>query len=591
MQKINKLLFSFFIVSILWVYKSWFLPGVVTGGDLWYFFPSMFGNHGLIPNAYFFGANNGFGGSSILYSAVNLVMAVPLTIGSMFHFPWSLLQRIFILFPFLIVSSVSIVLLTKKLFPENKMYFIAPLIFVLNSYILMLVSGGLVLIGIAYGLIPLIILFLLKIQDKSKRILSISFSLGLVLSIQTLLDMRVTYMTAWILVIMYLLNIFSSKKVFDYKLIFYGFILPFIIDLLLNSFWIYPSLFMGTSAFKNLGDAYTSLESVKFFSFATFENSFSLLHPNWPENIFGKIYFQRPEFMILPLIAFSSLFFAREKKEKLYVIFFSIIALLGIFMGKGANELFGQIYLFLFSHLPGFVLFRDSTKWYMLTAVSFSILIPYALYKLTVYKKVLRVVPVVFLVYFVLLMLPAYLWKLPGTLQTSVVPLEYQEFNQFLSNEKTFSRTIWIPHPSRFSYQSPIHPAVSADQYFKISTASAILRKLDKNTLENFADQSVKYVIVPYDSRGEIFIKDRKYDNAEYLKTSQLIGKNTNLNLVKSFGNLKVYEIKNFTNTGVEQTADVNSNKQFFIGSIISLFALITFGIIYIYLLIYESKI
>lgn len=591
MEKINKLLFGFFILSVLWVYKSWFLPGVITGGDLWYFFPSMFNNHTLIPNALFFGANNGFGGSSILYSAVNFIMAIPLSFGKIFNLPWEFLERVFILFPFLIISTVSIIALIRKIFPDNKIYFIAPLVFVLNSYILMLVSGGLVLIGIAYGLIPLIILILLLIQEKARKLLFLSLSLGFILSLQTLLDMRVTYMTGWIMVIIYLLNTITTKKLFDYKLIIYGFIFPIFVDIFLNIFWIFPSLFTGVSAFNSLGDAYTSLESVKFFSFATFENSFSLLHPNWPENIFGKIYFQRPEFLLLPLLAFSSLLLTKEKKEKFYVILFSIVALLGIFLGKGANEIFGAAYLFMFSHVPGFILFRDSTKWYMLTAVAFSVLIPYALYKLSTIKKIFQVLPVIFMIYFIYLMLPGYLGKLPGTLQKSVVPAEYTQFDKFMSNQNNFSRTLWIPHPSRFSYQSPMHPAVAADQYFKISTASAIVGKLNTTELKDLANNSVQYIIIPIDNRGEIFIKDRKYDHNEYLKTSNLISKIPDLKVVRSFGGLKIYEINHYSNNVVTQAIDSDTNTQFLIGSIVSLASLIIFIFIYLYLFYYESKV
>ena len=35
-------------------------------------------------------------------------------------------------------------------------------------------------------------------------------------------------------------------------------------------------------------------------------HALSLLHPNWPENLFGKVYFLQPEFLILPILAFSA---------------------------------------------------------------------------------------------------------------------------------------------------------------------------------------------------------------------------------------------------------------------------------------------
>ena len=74
----------------------------------------------------------------------------------------------------------------------------------------------------------------------------------------------------------------------------------------------------------------------------------------------------------------------REKNViiKKQIRFFLILSLLGVFLAKGSNEPFGQIYIWLFEHIPGFVMFRDPTKWYMLIAVSYSVLIPYSIYKI-----------------------------------------------------------------------------------------------------------------------------------------------------------------------------------------------------------------
>ncbi len=48
-----------------------------------------------------------------------------------------------------------------------------------------------------------------------------------------------------------------------------------------------------------------------FLSFADFSHTLAFLHPNWPENLFGKVYFLQPEFLLLPVIAFSALFFVK----------------------------------------------------------------------------------------------------------------------------------------------------------------------------------------------------------------------------------------------------------------------------------------
>ncbi|EKD86147.1 MAG: hypothetical protein ACD_37C00447G0001, partial [uncultured bacterium] len=116
-------------------------------------------------------------------------------------------------------------------------------------------------------------------------------------------------------------------------------IIPFFITFLLNSYWIIPTLVLRINPLYDLGQIYTSFGAVKFFSFATLENTISLLHPNWPENLFGKVSFMKPEFLIIPILAYSSLLFIKniETKIKKYIIFFAVLGLVGAFLAKGAN--------------------------------------------------------------------------------------------------------------------------------------------------------------------------------------------------------------------------------------------------------------
>lgn len=544
----NKVVFGlgiFFFILIFLGFKAWFLPGVITGGDLWYFSPSMYGNHSLIPFSWVFFAGNGFGGPSVLFSAVNFVFAVPFFFGKHVGVSWDILERFFILFPFLILAGAAPAIFTKKIFPKNTLFFISSLIFLFNTYILMLVSGGLVVIGIAYSLIPLTFLLFIKIlsSEKNKLFLFYSLTLGLVLGIQSILDMRVTYVTFSGLLTFLLVDSLLEKRVLkSLKLFLFGIIVPAFTSILINAFWIIPAILTGSNSFKSLGDAYTSTASVKFFSFATFENSISLLHPNWPENIFGKIYFQRPEFLLLPIIAFGSLFFVKKENKKI-ILPLTAVSLLGSFLAKGANEPFGAVYLFLFEKIPGFLLFRDPTKWYMLVAVSFAILIPFTLFEL--YKKIGRfgfIAPLAFTFYFIFLINPLFLGKLPGTFQTSGVPKEYISFEHYLSLQQSFSRTLWIPNPSRFSYFSPNHPEVSGDLYFKKNNPLDMIKGLSINSLTLLGNKGVRYIIIPSDTRGEIFIKDRKYSEKEYKDSVVFISKNKNLKEIKGFGRLKIYE-------------------------------------------------
>jgi len=159
-----------------------------------------------------------------------------------------------------------------------------------------------------------------------------------------------------------------------------------------------------------------------------------------------------------------------------------------------------------------------------------------------------KYIPQVFILLVVLYLLflirPALLGQLTGTFQPHTVPPEYTKLEKFLDSQKQFSRTLWVPTTQRFGFYSSTHPAISAEDLFHISSVSGVIAELKKQKTKNMLQEAgVKYVIVPYDSEGEIFLNDRKYDNAEYLSTINSVGKITYLTPIPGFGKIAVFEV------------------------------------------------
>ena len=196
----------------------------------------------------------------------------------------------------------------------------------------------------------------------------------------------------------------------------------------------------------------------------------------------------RPEFLILPLLAYAALLFKTiEKSSRKTILFFALLGLIGAFLAKGANEPFGQIYLWLFEHVPGFIMFRDPTKWYLLVALSYSVLIPFSIFHIA--KKRYYIFILVFAFYFLYLLHPALLNNLNGTFKTSSISPEYRQLNEFLSSQQSFYRVLWIPAKHEFGSLSQNHPAVYAQDFFKTTSASAIVKQLKKEDAKNLAHQ------------------------------------------------------------------------------------------------------
>lgn len=146
--------------------------------------------------------------------------------------------------------------------------------------------------------------------------------------------------------------------------------------------------------------------------------------------------------------------------------------------------------------------------------------------------------------YLLVLISPALLGQLGGTFKSTSLPADYTKLEQFLAKDKTFYRTLWVPQIQRFAYFSNTHPAIAANDLFKLNSPHENIKYLKKeSTLLLLQESSVKYIIVPYDSLGEIFLTDRKYDNKMYEATLKDIESIPYLKRQHAFGKIGVYEI------------------------------------------------
>jgi len=548
MRKNIFILFTCLLAIILLViFHSYFSSTLVTSGDWVYYYPQ--GVHDAQFLAAWDWRHDGLGASILptlwLESYFIATIKISLILG------WGLYEKIFWFLPFLAFSIISSYLLAKKVTNSKLFSLLAPLIYSANTYILMVMGGGQVGVGLAYSFAPFVILSFLNTVENTN--LSTSFVLGLMLAVETIFDIRLSYIVIIALFLSLLFFIFSSKEKKNLRTIFYCFILPGIVTAFINAFWLLPVAVVGRDAFNQFGTIYSSNNAVSYFSFAKFENSIGLLHPYWPDNIFGKVSFMKPEFLLLPLFAFASLFFINKKnvREGQVILLFALLGLIGAFLAKGTTDPFGGIYLWMFNHVPGFVMFRDPTKWYLLVALSYSVLIPLTVVRiyefLLIKVKKSKYYSYGFIAAVVLSLLflikPALFGQLNGTFKAVQVPSEYQQLANYLSHEPQ-GRTLWVPTTQRFAYNSENNPAVSAQDIFGIYDQKKLIKKLHQPGTEKFLqDAGIQYVIVPIDFQHEIFLADRQYSEKVYDQTLWGVSEIPWLNRLWRFGNLAVFEV------------------------------------------------
>ncbi|MGH7203166.1 MAG: hypothetical protein ACREHC_01840 [Candidatus Levyibacteriota bacterium] len=555
-------------IVILLVFKNWFMPGIIAGGDFIYAYPSMFENRSLIPFVWDWSGNNGLGSFAPPLQWVNTVYALPiLFFGAFLHFPWSSVERLGFFFPYLLIGLFSSWYLAKILFRKSRFLFLVPLLYLTNTYALMMSGGGQIVgVGLAYAIAPMVLARFILLQNQlfeKKNNLRNAILFALSFAFVTLFDIRFAYIVAFTLFGYFL---FHVKTVFSFRNVLYLFVIPSGLTVLLHAFWLLPLLLVHQAPIQSLDAAYNSTTAVSFFSFAKFENTISLLHPYWPENIFGKVSFMKPEFLMMPLLAFISLFFISQKRrdESQIILYFSLIGLLGAFLAKGSNEPFGMIYLWLFNHFPGFSMFRDPTKWYTLIALSYAMLIPYTLWKIyerfssqikfsvfnfqfTNKSKIINIQNIVIVVvisYLLFLIAPALHGKLSGTFAKHTVTADYQKLAVSLDKSPSFYRTMWMPMTERYAYSSVKHPNISAQDFFMMYDQKKLLAAFAKLTTQKQLEEAgVRYVIIPDDVDHEIFLKDREYSENLYQNTYTALQKVKWLHEVSGYGGIKVFAL------------------------------------------------
>lgn len=423
-------LFIFFLIGM--IYRPWItLSGSLSSGDWPYLYTYYIKQFSWVPEQRF------------LWLAPYYQILTKIIIN--FGLSWHLVERLLWFVPWVGICIYSSWKLTRS--------WLGVLIYTTNTYALMLVGGGQMGVAMAYAMAPAVLV---------NRWL---------LPVQVMFDPRIALLT---LIIALRKN---SKQ----------FVFPVLITVVLHSYWWIPLLKNPSILSTQFHEA--TADAVKYLSFASFSNSLSLLHPNWPENIFGKVYFQRPEFLIIPIIAFATL---RLNK------YFALLVLIGAFLAKGTNEPFGGIYLWLFNNIPGFSLFRDPTKFYLFLALGYSVLI-------SGIKK--PIFAFLFVLFWIFTIRESITGSLTGTFKPVEISSEYQQ----LKNPDV----AWYPKKSRFSFSG----------------------------YDYDANKKFQYIVVPDDIRGEIFVTDRMYDKEKRQDAILFIATMSGLRRLEEYKELAVFEV------------------------------------------------
>ncbi len=395
-----------------------------------------------------------------------------------FIFPWLLLYgvlgqlvgndlaiRVVFYFPAVILAAVGPVLLTKYLGLSKKVQFFSSLVYLLNTYFLLLVDGGQVGVTLAYGFSPVVLLFLKKYFDEPSFF---GFWQALIFSfLLTTIDPRVATIV--------LLTAFLMRP--RLKLL----VLLSITLAGLNAYWLIPLLKIPNHSF---GQALSGVSLVKF------RHAMTLFNPHWPGNLFGQTNLPPWYFYGLP-----------------------VLVIIGAWVGKNWRLLFLFLVFAILTAgiLPietipfGFV-FRDSTKFFVPTILFAGILVGSAV---DYFKSKFKIIDLVVYGYLLFLILPALVGQMSFVLSARQHSQDFQKLYQTLQSATGKFRTAWFPEHHPLVYETKSKPAldaknlVEARPFADMNTGSFDVFNFlhNPNLIDWFRVLGIKYLVFSGDPR------------------------------------------------------------------------------------------
>lgn len=493
-------------ISIL-VYFKWLLRGIYTNSDWWYATSTFLHNYFNPP--YIWSSTSSLGSVDLI--AWRLPVNFLYGLLSFLNFDSSVSDRILVFWPTIILGNIAIYFLVKKITKSSIAGVVGALVFNYNTYFFISQTAFLLYAG-AVWLVITLLGFIYTIEKKS---ITISILSGLSLFISGAYDFRMAYLSVFMLITYYLFyTIFISKEKLLKALArnVYLLLIVFSIFSVLNLYWVLPLIFS-----KKFASNVILQRGLFGNEFLNMLYAITMSHPFWtggqpaifdPQSII-------PYFWIIPIIAFLGLLFGRNNKN---ILFFGLISFLGIFLTKQVGQPFSNFYIYLFQHLPGFNAFREATKFYVIIALGFSVLV--GGFAGVVYRKFspksknfygyLFIILLVIL--FVINTLPFINGEL-GMSRPHVVPEDYKSLGRFILNDKDFSRSLWVPAFSRWGPGDYIHTILQGVDLINNNWSAFFLKNgnsymYDDGTLlinsfhkpftkNLLSSTSVKYVILP----------------------------------------------------------------------------------------------
>ena len=450
MEKTRKvLIYALAFLPLALAFNNFFnLTNPLVWGDAPYFYPENLEELFNIPYSWDI-RNGNFGSSQLLTLWLYIPTFMLGLLYKIFDLNHEIIIRLIFYLPFFLLGSIGVFSFLSRFEFSNLAKIFGLMLYLLNTYSLVLIDGGQIGVMLSYGLFPLTFFSFLKYFDKN----SLSSFLLVITSHFIIFntDLRIALILVLLELIWLLLLVETKKSEGILKLL-----ALYLIILGLCSFWVIP-MFTGL-AYESTGRL--SLDSSNFTQLI---NSFYLFQPHFPNNDFGNLNKTPIYFIFLPLILFLGLLKKNKQTIKLTLLF-----LVFVFLSKGSNPPLGEIYTLLVNNIPLGSAFRDSSKFYIPAFLIASILLANSIDVIQKHfkKNKLFWISAIYIA-LILTVHPAIIGNLTGVLGKNPDRQDFLELSKLIKGQGSSYRTLWFSERPSLGYADWKHPAVSGNLLFQ----------------------------------------------------------------------------------------------------------------------------
>jgi len=474
---------------------------------------------------------------------------------------WELAERIFYLWPYLILSVWGSYALGYRLTRSPIASAAGSFVFIVSTWTIALVERGGIPSIVAAAIIPFIAIAALAFVDKPSPRKGVMLSA--LFLVQVAYDLRYVYIAIVLCAIIVIDRLIRDRSLWRLRLAVPGIITAAVALVGFNLYWIVPQIVSPAQVPPGYGSTFDYTITSSYMSLTHSLALFNAYY-HWvaDDSPFLAVPAD-PSFYILPVLAFLGLALAWRRR---HTRAFAFAAFVCILLDSGPNPPLGPVNIWIYAHVPGMSLFRDVTKWMSLHSLAYAIAMTLGFTSLfaMLRRRYGRTAAQRAAVATLVLVTVGYSWLMRDAFN----PTRYRSFTteprapdvvqleNFLDSGSTFYRVLVFPRDIEPMRAGERHPYVEAQQVANAagfdgfrdynSDWSTIFWFYSSPFIPDLMRQlNIRYVVVPYDDDRIVYKPGLTY--AEFNEAVDFLKTRPWLRFDRLVGRHYVFEVRGWT--------------------------------------------